>query len=360
MVRALLILGFGACAYAPGTPLKSDGGLGSDDGRHDAPSVTCFGSHVSDRVCLSAHPASSVTLPATINTSVPSMCAAQVVSGPDACVIAADQITISTTTKVTGTRPLILIGVTSITIPASGILDAASHPGSPGPAANVGCVPVAGAAGAGGGVGGSFQGHGGAGGDSAVTPAGVVVPATLTGGCPGGAGGGTGTFGVGGAGGGAVALISESIAIAGTINASGMHGLAGDTGNQGGGGGGAGGMIVLDTVDLIGMGVVMANGGPGAGGSSVGSGQHGDPGLDPGPTGWSTPASGGTGNNGAAGGDGSAGNPPPGGTGALDGTAGSPSTSTNGGGGGGGGGAGLVKLYRVTSFLSGNVSPPLL
>jgi hypothetical protein len=263
-------------------------------------------------------------------------------------------------TNAIGSRPLILVAVSTITVAAT--LDVASHrvsgqhgAGSPSPECTFGTLPPGGNGG--GGAGGSFGGRGGDGGGAtargiAGTP---TVPTEIRGGCPGQRGASLGGVSVSqfGAGGGAIYLIAnESITITGTINASGAGasatGFSGGGTGLGGGGGGSGGMIGLDAAILDISGRVFANGGGGAGGTGGGGGNGGSFGQDP-----SAPlvaAPGGIANNNAG----------PGGAGAasttLDGQVGF--NGAGGGHGGGGGGAGVIRVFGTMTGVNNSISPP--
>jgi len=286
----------------------------------------------------------------TIDTTSGSECAPEATAW---CVVAASAITITGTGTLgaQGTRPLVLLSMSTITI--AGTLDVASHIATlqdAGPGANAtACLEGTAAADRGGGWGGSLGTRGGNGGGvtGALAPM-TFVPTALHGGCLGTAGANNG--GGGGHGGGAVDLIAEtSISVTGTINASGKSGSSTTNDGAGGGGGGSGGMVVFDTPMLM-FGAtanVFANGGGGGEGTA---GNTGVDGTDP-----VAPALGGIGGGGGTtGGDGG-----DGGYGVLDGTMGDPGVSAvNEGGGGGGGGAGVIKLFRATAPGLGLVSPP--
>ena len=171
-------------------------------------------------VCFDSPPQGALVLPATINTGTSGLCATTQPTGwttapqsqPAACFIARDTITISSTVTVQGTRPLVLVGASSITVSAT--LDASSNntAGSTGPASSssVDCnglmqVPDGSVTGGGGGGGGSFMSIGGNGGtgDAGASTAGVAlaasaVPTKLRGGCN-GQRGGNGSNGAGNA-----------------------------------------------------------------------------------------------------------------------------------------------------------------
>lgn len=202
--------------------------------------------------------------------------------------------------------------------------------------------------------GGGFGTQGGLGGtcNGAQATAGVVngsdalVP--LRGGCR---GGDVNSSARGGLGGGALQLsVAGALTINGRIGAPGRGGVGAPGGDNGGGGGGSGGALLLeaDTLSLLSLARVTANGGGGGEGSSTGGGNAGDDGSSVG----EAPAPGG---NGATnGGDGAAGATRT--AGAGNGNAGN--NSNNDGSGGGGGGVGRIRFNARTSCtVAGIVSP---
>jgi hypothetical protein len=335
------------------------------DAMDDAPMADaapiCVGSGAWQLCFTGAAPTNAVTLTGTINTDTSPLCASNVTwtssSQPLACVIAGNGISVgnSTTVSAVGTRALVLVSTSTITLGTGSSIDVASHraagtTGAGSPSALCPAFPtkpVDAALGAGGGAGGSFisaGGNGGAGGHGAAggtAPAGTSAPAVLRAGCNGQTGGlaAAGSAGVQGRGGGAIYLAaSTSITFGGSaINASGSSGTAGDA-MAGGGGGGAGGMIVLwaPTITANSASRLVANG---AGGGGGGGGSKGQDGSDPSILQLTTPAQGGPGGGGntcggnAQGGDGAAGA-----TVATTGTNGNVGADCGGGGGGGGGG----------------------
>jgi hypothetical protein len=335
---------------------------GDDGGIDTPPGLMCFGAaNGLVRPCFMSAPTGDVMLQGSLDTDTSPLCKPPQTGGEGYCVIAANNINVADTTAVTGSKPLVLVAVTSISIVGGATLDVASHhtpaktgagAGSSDCMAGTPMLPAASGAG-GGGAGGAFGGNGGNGGTGNGTaaaggrPGAMQTPMKLRGGCP-GQDGVNGTFGAGGKGGGAVYLIANtSITIAGDINASGEGGHPGTTGSAGGGGGGSGGMIGLDAPMIFNTGVVFANGASGGEGSGVSTpGRLGPEPIGTAPSGIAT---GGTGN----GGDGGTGS----GTGALNGGTGSPGAggAMPGGGGGGGGGIGVIKVYRGS--LTGQVSP---
>lgn len=333
----------------PDVPLDAPPGDAPDP---PPPTINCFGTSGLALVCLETLPTSELTIAAaaSIDTGTSTMCAALRAGSSNVCVIAANALTISAPVTVTGTRPLVLLSLSALTI--SETLNVASHRGSPGGAGgdaspcNAGVDPT----GSGGGQAGSFGSMGGNGGNSdgatdRGTRGGVTTPTTLRGGCPGADGAGSPT--TQGHGGGAVLLIAETITVSGAINVSGSPGAGAPAGRHGGGGAGSGGMVVFDAPTITVSGPVYANGGGGGGGSSGGS--AGSTGLEP-------PVAGGA-IGGSRGGDGGAGGT--GSLGAAAGDAGASGTESNDGGGGGGGGAGVILQFRHAGALT-MTSPPVL
>lgn len=326
----------------------------------DAPA--CYGAGLVT-VCFASPPTGTRELPATLDTS-----AACDLVQDEMCVIAAGDLGVPLTgTRVTGTRPLVLVAANTLTL--DGTLDGASRRTSGrGPGASFASCPSLAVAesdtgGGGGGAGGSFAGRGGNGGEGDVNqnglpngsasggiPAATTTPQALRAGCAGGMGGqGSGPSGAPGAGGGAmylIAAVSIDIRSGGGINAGGAGGTGGSITSGGGGGGGSGGMIGLDAPQItIGtLAVVAANGGGGGEGGGTTAGNNGADGS----------ASSAAANGGANGvpdaGDGGNGSAGP----VLGGTA---AGSGDGGGGGGGGGAGVVYVKGTVTLL-GAISPP--
>lgn len=319
----------------------------------DAPAsgVVCYGAGFA-HPCFASAPTSSLTINGQPINTDSAMCSTTVTNLGGACVIAAGDLTIAGAVNATGSKPLVLVAATTLTI--SGTLDVASHrggqigAGSIPPTDTTSCDPGTAPGTSGGGAGGSFGtagASGGAGGGAAGTP-GAIKPASLRGGCS-GQDGNNGTFGMKGRGGGAVYLIAgTSITITGQINASGASGSAGKIGDGGGGGGGSGGLIALDAPSVTSTGVIFANGGGGAQGS--GNSTTGADGKEPiglAPSGGSGQISG----NGGVGGSGGA-------EGAAPVAGATPGTPY--GAGGGGGSVGIVKLFGAATIGgSGGVSP---
>lgn len=321
---------------------------------------TCFGPPGNYQVCLTNMPSAPVALPNTINTDNSALCATTQPMGwtmnqAAACFVVGTDITQSGTTKVTGSRPLVLVAAGTLTI--SGTLDASSRQGgSAGPANNLGCgaysvVPQSSLIGGGGGAGGSFRtagGNGGGGNGGNSNPGQSLgsdpfAPTVLRGGCDaqrgatGSVGSNAGSFGRGG---GSVYLLSGGAIdlSGGVIDASGSGGVGGDA-DTGGSGGGAGGMIELfatTTLTTTAATTLFANGGGGSGGADATS--TGGSGADPTAAAITTAAPGGSGGGGGNGGSGFAGT-----TQASNGKQGGGGK----GGGGGGGGGGYIQSNQL-------------
>ena len=326
--------------------------------------LTCYGP-AGWQACFTSPPTGSFNLPGTINTDNPGgkdPCLSMQPMGwsapqPDACFIVRDTITVpGGGTMVDGSRPLVLVAKTKITV--GGVLDVASHLGDTGtqptecqPFIQDPNPPSTGNVGGGGGAGGSFMTQAGSGGhgdnstqNGQASPADTTAPTHLRGGCPGQAGGATAPTDAGavGLGGGSVYLLSgAAIVLQKSINASGAGGQGGNN-RAGGSGGGSGGMIVLysTTLTVSAGSVLMAHGGGGGGGST---GNKAPDGNDPSLALPLQPASGG-----GNGGDGY-----PATMNALD---GGNVTRGGGGGGGGGGGAGYIRSNHM--LTTAVVSPP--
>jgi hypothetical protein len=351
-----------------------------DDADVDAPDapndalMPCLGSGAWQLCVTGAMPASMVSLTGSINTDTSSLCSSAVawtsITQPDACVIPGASIAITGNTSATGSRPLVLFSLGTITQGTNIALDVASHRAGttgagtqPAVCAAFPQAPMNSAAGAGGGAGGSFMnmgGGGGAGGNGStpgLAPAAdTTAPTVLRGGCRGqtGAEAATGSAGAFGAGGGAVYLLARtSISLAGPISASGAGGSGALTAG-GGGGGGAGGMIVLSAPSITSSTArLVANGG---GGGGAGGANNGMGGFDPNPNTLSTAAPGGSGGAGnGCGGQGM------GGSGAATtvvagvGEAGSTNNTC-----GGGGGGGAIGYIRSSVVISGITSSPTI
>ena len=341
--------------------------LGLDDptpGSTDAPgpdaTLTCFG-HSGWEICTDSIPAAIPGLSGVFDTDSDARCMSPqhanwtTADQPAACIVVAAQITTYATTFVTGSRPLVLIAQTSITIPTGTLLDGASHHGSAsGPAAlgascpSFATTPGNAITGGGGGAGASFGslGASGGGGNGGAAPGGTMqaivgaVP-VMRAGCRGQSGGdgNVAAPGVGGVGGGALYLVAgNTIVIDGAVDTSGGGGIGGSS-RSGGGGGGSGGLIAVFAPMVTGSGAIVANGG-GGGAGGENSQTAGGNGFDPVPSNPLVHAAGGVGQNGAGnGGQGAA---------ATAATAGITGSSGRGGG-GGGGGTGIV-LSNVGSM----------
>ena len=299
-------------------------------------------------------------------------------SSLEALVVSARDLTIPADVEIraTGSRPLILVAVGSMTV--SGRITVAGAPGAPGAGADLACATGAGQPGAiqtadndlDGGAGGGGGGFGTAGGTGAYVSPVVAKPQATAGGADwgnitlaplvGGCSGGTGAELDGGAvaaggGGGGLQLVGETIIVtsSGEVTASGGGGRGAEDEAAGGGGGGSGGAVLFHADGLTIAGVITANGG--AGGEGRRDTQAGTPGEN-GNTARltaTTPAEGGHGAAGGNGGDG--GVLLVAGAGAE---AGVGSDTETAGGGGGGGGVGRVRLLATTMNLVGGVFSP--
>ncbi len=368
-VQSILLAGVVAgtgCDFAPGmfatTPdaveVVNDADRVFLDARPDTPpDASCYGSGLLVFCyAIGQEPSGTYQPTANVNTDAPGSCDRTVIqgNGPVLCVKTVDSVTITADIRFSGSRPMVLLGASSVTIAAQAQLDLSEGAGAntgtcsgPGDGRdNVGNGANEGASGAGGGGFGSSGGAGGAGVGRTGGNAGQTVPADyVRGGCRGGNGGrsSAGAGGTGGNGGGSVYLISGGmIMIAGEINASGGGGNGGRN-KAGGGGGGSGGMIVLDAPTVTVSGTLFANGG--GGGEGGGGGNPGADGEDPGD--WDEIPDGGEGNgNGGNGGDG-----------AYEDTAAKPGNDVGNGGGGGGGGHGRILVLARSNTLSSKISP---
>lgn len=371
MLRFLAIPMIAACGFelAPGsmtTPVDADpDALGTEPGMPDdavdapmlvdaPPALSCHGSF--EIVCLATAPATTFDVNGgstrTIDTDTDAECRSPAAGSSisSACIVAAAMININGTLRATGSKPLILIGTTSVTVNGGSLIDVSSRGTQRGAGGRV-CPILASAGGNAGGAGASFGtrgGMGGAGGTGTAASVPAISPLTdLVGGCNGAPGGAAAVVnaGIGGTGGGAVLLIGAAVVVNGTINASGGGAGGGLLAVAGGGGGGSGGAIVIDTMNFTfaGGSFLYAQGGGGGEGASLTT--AGSPGGNPPTPG--APALGGKNTNGQ-GGDG--------GNGAVSSDA-SNGGSGNDGGGGGGGGAGHIRTTD-TSFNSDGQSYP--
>jgi hypothetical protein len=343
----------------------ADAGTGDGiDAIVPADGANCFGSGTFT-VCLDALPTAAVSLPQALNTDTSPLCMAIPASwialgqGP-ACFVIAPDLTVNGALRVTGSRPLVMLGTAQIKVDAS--IDIASHGATAGAGAQSSqCVtPPTGqndSLGGGGGAGGTFMSVGGSGGagnggtatGATAPPATSSKPSTLHGGCRGSPGGAS-VASAFGAGGGAIYLIAGAQLILSSgvsINASGA-GAPKDSRHSGGAGGGSGGMIVLFAPTIVASNATLiANGGAGAGAGS--QNQTGVPGMDPSVASPTQPAIGGVGVQGSgAGGNGAAGSSL-----AVDG-------GNGGGGAGGGGGGGGVGYIRANVALTSTTASPAI
>ena len=358
----------GACSL----PTQDGGGGKTDGSMQPIPWPTDFPAHFPG------------LRPATTITSIPSICAIDTTaltytecnSGglskvtpnfyevPTNKLVAAfffDSVSFSNTTKITGSRGLVIVARGSISI--SGTLDASANRSVSGPGADA-LAPTAGGAkpadAGGDDNGGGGAGHGTAGADGAFSAAGTVttnrgiggaaygVAADFTGGARGGAGNFVteGTCGDGGGGGGALQISAlGAIQITGNVLAGGGGGGGGCVvmaKAHAGGGGGSGGLIYLESRNSITtLGTIAANGGGGGGGApnNMGMGSAGQ-------NGGMMTAFGGA-SSGSGGGGGSGGSNV------------APLTPASGlYAGGGGGAAGKIFFSAPSTSNLGTVSPP--
>ena len=345
------------------SPSIDDGGM--DAAILDAPDAfdpKCFASGTFS-FCLGATPSGTRTINGSIDTTLCATGEIIKIGTTDVCVVSADAMTVSGPVGVMGDKPLVLLGVSGLTIGAllnaSGLGTGDGAGGNPtqcaannnGANANVG---------AGGGAGGSFGTRGGNGGNGgggvgfgAIAAIAAILPTTLRGGCRGGNGGaGSGAITLGGRAGGAIMLVTRgtlTFGANGIVNVSGAGGAGGSIGRGGGAGGGSGGMIVIDAnaITFANGARMLANGGGGGGGAGIDS--AGDPGSDP-LTGQPTQAAPGgqlQTNGRSQGGDGAAGS-----------TLAEPGANGANGGGGGGGGHGIIRVLRGGMVFPGNTVSP--
>lgn len=245
-------------------------------------------------VCLTALPSAPVVVQGSIDTDASSYCfdGYTLPAEHPWCVVIGTTLAVHSVTA-QGSRPLVLLATQDLTIANGDLLDASSHQGVAGPAANnpacstssagnAGVLDDGGGAGAGGSFG-TMGGGGAAGGDSAATPGSVggaiAMPSGLFGGCPGGLGGegndpqtdecNPNMSDPPGAGGGAVYLLAGgTVRIDGTVAAGGAGGGGGKLARGGGSGGGSGGLIVIWAgSSIMGNGQLVTTGGGGGGGA---------------------------------------------------------------------------------------------
>jgi hypothetical protein len=309
-----------------------------------------------------AQPTSIDTTTGTVTPALPSdvivLASVPQHEGPFVMVIQARRIEIRSALIAVGDRPLILVATEAL------VVDAAIDVSASGATAGAGGLrqgPGVGRDGQrgtnvadSGGSGGSYGTLGGVGGVSGgvaggLTGATYAEADSLQGGSVGGRGTTPACGQPGGAGGGAIQLTAASITIMASIDAGGGGGRRGDScmgDGTSGAGGGSGGMIFLQSPDLAGSGMLVANGGGGGGGASA-SGASGADGED------GSIARGGYGGAGSGLDNG-------GGRGASAGfeaVSGGSATQADDNGGGGGGGAGCIFFQTTGPPPSYVVSP---
>ena len=338
------------------------------DSTDSPPAMTCA-MLVTPAKCF-PDPTGAVTIENAIDTGSDGRCMPYTpTAAPELCIIIGDTITIPPGgASITGTRPLLLLATTRITV--SGPLDASSTievtartgPGSNGTTPGCGVPTEGGGNGArGGGAGGTFITKGGDGGDGAgnqghngASATSALTTTIIRAGCRGSAGG---AGGPGGHGGGAIYLVAGTeIVISNRVTANGAGGTGALAGEGGGGGGGSGGMIVLDAPSLMMTGAnaqLSANGAGGGEGTFNSNAREGNETAV-----WNVAATGGNGGSleGGAGGVGSvlalAG---------LDAAGGTSNSGNDGGGGGGGGGGGLIWVKgTLVGAQTNQISPPFV
>jgi hypothetical protein len=256
----------------------------------------------------------------------------------DICVFAGNTITLSGNLVFTGSRAVVIVGVSSIVVDAGATIDVGSRANQTGAGANPAlCGQPNTSAGAAGGAGGSFGALGGAGGlGGGPTP----VPDGFHGGCPGHPGGGPTKPGDGG---GAIHFLRNgTISVNGGILASGGGGTGGTAATtNGGGGGGSGGYVGFEAASIVlNNAVIVATGGGGGQGASQQAGESGHEGTLSVPLGEGGFQSG-TGGQGGGGGV------------FVNGVTGV-SAST---GGGGGGGTGVIRYVRDADVVCPQCKP---
>ncbi|HSK01076.1 MAG TPA: hypothetical protein VK932_07535, partial [Kofleriaceae bacterium] len=88
---------------------------GGDGGMNDV----CYGApNGLVRPCFSSAPTEDITLPGTIDTDTSTLCGAPLSGGNGYCVIAANNITLDDSVAATGSKPLVLVAASTITIEA--------------------------------------------------------------------------------------------------------------------------------------------------------------------------------------------------------------------------------------------------
>ena len=237
------------------TPVLNDAGLAPNDA---TVGTVCVGPG-NFQVCVPGD-VSNLTFASDRIIITDQMCPVADAAHPTWCIYAGRNVVVSASVVATGSRPFVLIGLESLTIVSTGVVDVASHHAiSPGAGVGAGggddpqCANagtgMASVAGGGGGAGGTYTTNGGDGGKGSGTVGGVaaavdptkVLGTTLRGGCEGGTGGaGSNAADAGGAGGGAVYLgTNGNLRNDGTVNASGAGGGQGNPSKSGGSGGGS-------------------------------------------------------------------------------------------------------------------------
>lgn len=385
------------CSFEPGQLAVGDGGVdptgdGSGDGSTTPTPLVV--SHVDAADAAPGMGALTLDASATIDTSARSISGMSALpvgvtfdsvaqpNGPELAVLRLSSLEVgaSAMIRVIGSRPLVVIAATSITI--HGTLDAGARRAQPGagggphdqphtgrgsPGANDGGAGNSGGVGDSGGGGGGFgtPGGGGGGGGGPISDPKITIagpPGGPAHGTPellilrGGGAGGVGSpcmLDPGGAGGGAIQLSAfESITVDGVIHVGGGGGGRGyrcpSTGGSGGGGG-AGGAIFLEANTITLGGTLAANGGGGGSGSDSPNSLDGIFGADASAT--ASAAAGAAAVNGGIGGAGGAG-----GWRDSDPMNGADTGYANGGGGGGAVGRIVVRSH-VATVPAGITSP---
>ena len=396
-MRCLALVVLAGCSFQPGAGSDAagprDGAADSGDAvAIDAPAIPIDApavfdvAHVPDAVVVAFDATASVTfanvtldtgsnggMPPSVNVALPAgahlLTSAQLGSGPELAILEVGDLTITGTLRVVGGRPLVIIAKTTISVaqldasatkqtPGGGGYPPRMGPGAGGDGAISGSADSGGGGGGYGTAGGAGQASGAAAAGTAGAVYGTTDLATLDGGSGGGATAPTCNGHPPGAGGGAIQLYAgTSITITGSVRANGGGGAGGQScANVGmsGAGGGAGGAIYLQTPQLLGSGLVLAQGGGGGGGYDVASQNNGTDGEDGATT--IAAAAGGT-----ATGTGVLGEVNAGGTGGYRDAAPSAFTALSGAmSGNGGGGGGSVGRIVIRSGSAGTVaSSPL-
>jgi hypothetical protein len=333
-------------------------------------SAICVGDYF--RVCIDPAPTASLELlpGRLIRTNLDTECTIvqSQAGGPEVCVLAGINVSITGMIRAQGQRPLAIVATGVNGSPAAGRIvfspnarvDLSSNGMERGAGSGSGdCPPAAvgeaGAAG-GGGAGGALLYNGGPGGKGDDAAGGVITIATASiervrGGCGGGSGGlGTVANGRGGFGGGSVHfLASGAIQVQANveINASGAGGGA-PKAHGGGGGGGSGGFIGFEVSDATASSYmidptarIFAIGGSGASGATLLPGMPGYIAIEPTDTVNGPPGPGGFGGAGSS----------------TNGGNGGSSSERAVGGGGGGGSGGAIGFFAVAPPASVTIRP---